>query len=443
MSKESHNLVNKENNDNANKEITLNHITKIEGHAKLDLSIKEGKITKCELSSVEGSRYFEGLVLGRQYFEAHEITSRICGICSSAHVIAAISAIEDALGYTPSKQTTELRKLLTIGERIRSHSTHLYFLALPDYLGYESALAMAPKYKSELKRALALVKAGNNIVRILSGRDLHPVSATVGGWLKLPTQEDLEQLKTELLNVKEEAVKTCELFFTLKCPDIETEGEWFSLKDHNEYALFGGEFCSSKSCFKRTDYKDFIKEYHEPRSTANFVVKSDHRYFVGALARFNNNHAQLSSDAKKLLEQSGIKLPSKNPFHNNIMQAIEIVHCIDHAIKICQELKIKNEPVDKVPLKAGRGVGCLEVPRGTLWHEYILDDKGVITYANIITPTAQNLLNMQEDIKTLVPAILNSKTKEDIVMDVEKLIRSYDPCFSCSAHFLEVNWEEK
>ena len=422
------------------REITLNHITKIEGHAKLDLSIKDGMVEKCELSSVEGSRYFEGLVKGRQYKEAHEITSRICGICSSAHVIAAITAIEDALGYKPTKQTKELRKLLTLGERIRSHATHLYFLALPDYLGYESALAMAAEYKSELKRALTLVKAGNNIIRILAGRDLHPVSATVGGWLKLPTQQEMKELAEQLQEAKNDAIKTCELFFKLKYPEMTTQSEWFSLKDHHEYAMLDGQFCSSTECFKKEEYKKFITEYHEARSTANFVVKNDHRYFVGALARFNNNHAQLSPTAKDLLKQSGIPMPSKNPYHNNIAQAIEIVHCIDHAIHICSSLEIKDEPVDMIPIKAGRGVACIEVPRGTLWHEYIIDEKGVIAYANIITPTAQNLLNMQEDIRAGIPSLIKEKSKSELVMDIEKLIRSYDPCFSCSAHFLEVNW---
>jgi coenzyme F420-reducing hydrogenase alpha subunit len=423
------------------KTINLDHITKIEGHAKLALSIKDGAVTKCELSSVEGSRYFEGLVKGRKYFEAHEITSRICGICSSAHVIAAISAVEDALDYTPSKQTVELRKLLTLGERIRSHATHLYFLALPDYLGYESALAMAQKYKNELKIALSLVKIGNLIIKKLAARDLHPVSATVGGWLKLPKQEDLDNLKKELENAKDAAIKTCDLFFSLKYPLLETKGEWFSLIDKNEYAMLEGIFSSPKSRFEKHEYKKFITEYHEARSSANFVVKQDKRYFVGALARLNNNHAQLSPDAKKMLHKSGIKLPSTNVYLNNIAQAIEIVHCIDHAIKIC-EMKIKHEEFDKIPLKAGRGVGCIEVPRGTLWHEYELDANGTITYANIITPTAQNLLNMQEDIREFVPSVLDKK-KEDMQMDVEKLIRSYDPCFSCSAHFLELELDEE
>jgi len=421
------------------KSITLNHITKIEGHAKLELGIENNQVTKCELSTTEGARYFEGIVKGRRYNEAHEITSRICGICSCAHVIAAITAVENALGYIPSEQTVKLRELMTLGERIRSHATHLYFLALPDYLGYESALAMAKKYKPQLESALFLMKTGNYLIKTLGARDLHPVSATVGGWLKLPKQADLDEIKKQLENVKKDAIKTCKLFFSLKYPSFSTNGEYFSLKDDKKYAVLNGDFCSEKSCFHKDEYLKFIREYHHSNSTANFVVKEDHRYMVGALSRINNNNNKLSKDAKKMLKLSKIKLPSKNPYHNNIAQAIELVHCIDDAINICKNLKMKHEDVDKVKVKAGNGVGAIEVPRGTLWHEYTLDDKGIITHANIITPTAQNLLNIQEDIRQFVPSIINKK-KEDMVMDIEKLIRSYDPCFSCSAHFLEVKW---
>ena len=422
------------------KEITLNHITKIEGHASLNLGIDKGKVTKCELQAVEGSRYFEGLVRGRQYYEAHEMTSRICGICSTAHVIAAINAIEDALNYKPTEQTRTLRVLVTLGERIRSHATHLYFLALPDYVGYESALAMANKFKPQLQNALKLMKVGNKIITTLGSRELHFVSATVCGWLKLPKQEELNDLKKQLESIKEDAVKTCQLFSSLDYPDFASEGEWFSLIKPEEYASIDGDFGSSKTKFKKNEYRKFIKEYHEPYSTANFVVKSDHRYMLGTLPRINNNHKLLSKDAKMLLKLSKIKLPSSNSYHNNIAQAIEIVQCIDQAIEICNNLIIKNEAVQKPKVKAGTGIGAIEAPRGTLWHEYKLNNSGVITDANIITPTAQNLLNIQEDIKAFMPSIVKKK-RQEIVMDIEKLIRSYDPCFSCAAHFLEVNWE--
>jgi len=431
------------------KTITLNHITKIEGHAKLALGIKHGKVTKCELSSTEGSRYFEGLVLGRHYNEAHEITSRICGICSCAHVTAAIMAIEDALQYTPTEQTKQLRRLMTLGERIRSHATHLYFLSLPDYLGYESALAMASEYKAELQHALNLIRAGNNMIKVVGARDLHPVSAAVGGWLKLPSQQQIVELKKLLIAVKKDAVKTCKLFFTLSYPKFESKAECFSLVGKNRYAILDGWFTSEKVSFNKQQYRRFLQEYQSSSSTANFVVREGHRYMVGALSRLNNNSGHLSKDAKKMLKLAlndkklDMKLNSHNPYMNNIAQAIELVHCIDHAIEICntfEENGIRNEPVDKIRVRAGTGIAAIEVPRGTLWHEYTINDKGIITKANIITPTAQNLLNIQEDIRQFVPNIINKK-KEYIIEQIEKLIRSYDPCFSCSAHFLEVKWE--
>ncbi len=423
--------------------ITLNHITKIEGHAKLNLGIDKGKVTTCELSATEGSRYFEGIVKGRKYFEAHEITSRICGICSCAHVVAALTAIEDALGIQISEQARDLRILITLGERIRSHATHLYFLALPDYLGCESALAMAPRYKKELQNALQLMKAGNSLIQMLGARDIHPVSATPGGWLKTPSKGQIDEAKERLFGAMPSAIKTCELFFSFPAPAFESSSDWFSLSNKDEYAVLDGNFCSAKNSFERHRYRDFLKEFHEERSTANFVTKQGKRYMVGALARLNNNSAQLLPKAKSILFKSKISLPCRNPYLQNSAQAIEIVHCIEHAISILERLDGRPMDIPPITPRAGRGVGAIEVPRGTLWHEYELDGTGTITYANIITPTAQNLLSIQEDIREIVPSLLSrSPQKEELILSIEKLIRSYDPCFSCSAHFLEVNWEE-
>ncbi|MFH1590574.1 MAG: Ni/Fe hydrogenase subunit alpha [archaeon] len=421
------------------KKITLNHITKIEGHAKLNLGIDKGKVTVCELAVTEGARYFEGIVRGRKYFEAHEMTSRICGICSCGHVVASLLAIEDAIGVVASPQSMRLRELMTLGERIRSHATHLYFLALPDYLGYESALAMAPKYKAELKTALSMIKVGNGIIKTLAARDMHPVSGAVGGWLRLPAQEAIDQTTKDLAGIKAAAKKTCDLFASLSVPGIVSEGDWFSLSEPDKYAMISGDVVSGKTRFERHRYREFIKEHHEDYSTANFVVREGKRYMAGALARLNNNHEHLSKDAKTALKKSKLTLPSRNPFHNNSAQAIELLHSIDEAMMICNSLTIHPEQPPKHSPRPGTGIAAIEVPRGTLWHEYTIDEHGLITNANIITPTAQNLLNMQEDIRAYVPSLLSS-SKEEIVLSVEKLIRAYDPCFSCSAHFLEINW---
>ena len=422
-------------------DITLNHITKIEGHARLDLKVEDGKLVKCELGSVEGSRYFEPLLKGRDYKDAPEITSRICGICSSAHGVASVMAMENALGIKPSQQTLTLRELQTIGERIRSHATHLYFLALPDYLGYESALAMAPKFKEEIKRALRLVKLGNDLVTLVSGRVMHQISTTIGGFTHFPSQEQLEEMKKRFEEVKDDVFKTAELIASLKVPEFEYETEYFCLTRENEYATSYGDIKSGGKIYKQEEYSTVLKEYHEAYSNANFVVKEDKGIYVGSLARLNNNHENLTDGAREFIKKIGLKLPNHNHYLNNLAQAIELIHHLEEGIHKLGSLKVHHEEPAKIDIKAGHGIAANEAPRGTLWHEYKIDDNGKITYANVITPTAQLLRQMQDDVAKLVQQLLDAgKSQDEIVADVEKLIRSCDPCFSCATHFLKVNW---
>lgn len=422
------------------KTIKLEHITKIEGHANLTLAIDGNQVKRCELGSVEGSRYFEGLLKGRRCTEAPELTSRICGICSCIHTIASIQAVESALGIKTTEQTDLLRELMVLGERIRSHATHLYFLALPDYLGYESALAMGVKYKNEVARALSLTKLGNDIVTTVGGRCMHPVSAQVGGMLKFPEQEQIDELRRRLQESQQDAAATAKLFTKLKNPTFDNETEYFSLSDGVSYPTIHGDLVSHSTSFKKADYPEYIKEYHEPYSTSNFVVKKDRKYLVGSLARLNNNYRFLSKNAKKFLTDAKVKMPIKNPLMNNFAQAVELVHTIDRAIDICRKLKIKEETPAEVKFRKSRGIGIVEAPRGILIHDYEINEKGEITKANIITPTCQNLLNMQEDIRAYLPSLLKM-SEQKIVLEIEKLIRAYDPCFSCSSHFLRVNWK--
>ncbi|MFH1063759.1 MAG: Ni/Fe hydrogenase subunit alpha [Candidatus Woesearchaeota archaeon] len=422
------------------KTIKLEHITKIEGHANLTVSIDDGEVKKCELGSVEGSRYFEGLLKGRKCYEAPEMTSRICGICSSIHVVCSIQAVEAALGIKPSEQTKMLREMLVLGERIRSHAAHLYFLALPDYLGCESALALGPKYKNEVERALKLTKLGNEIVRVIGGRELHPVSVQVGGMTKLPEQEQIDLLRRNLQDAQADVLAVADLFSKLKNPEFEAETEYFSLYDGEGYPTLQGDLVSQSTRFTKDNYMKYLQEYHESYSTANFVVKKDKPYMVGALARLNNNYKFLSKNAKKLVNDAKLKFPVLNPFMNNFAQAVELVQTVDRLIELCRKIKIVEEAPVEMKFRKSRGVGAVEAPRGMLFHDYEINEKGEITKANIITPTCQNLLNMQEDIRDFLPSVLKLGEKQ-IVMEIEKLIRSYDPCFSCSAHFLEVKWE--
>lgn len=419
---------------------TLSHITKVEGHAQLDLKIKNGKLVKCELGAIEGSRYFEGLLKGRSYEDAPVITSRICGVCSSAHGIASVMTLENALGIHVSKQTINLRELQTIGERIRSHATHLYFLALPDYLGYESALAMGKRYKKEIKRALNLIKLGNEMVTLISGRAMHQVSTRIGGFGHFPTNNDIEKLKKKMKQSKKDILDTAQLIASLKVPDFKTETRFLSLAEDNDYATSHGYIKIGSSKFNPENYSMMLQEYHEPYSTANFVVKDDKSYIVGALARIHNNKKFLSKEAKSFMKKIKFE-PDYNIFHNNLAQAIELIHYREKCVQVLDKLKVKHEKIKRIKFHAGHGVGANEAPRGTLFHEYKIDNKGRITYANVVTPTAQFLRNMQDDIAAYVQIMLDKEvSKHTIAHEVEKLIRAYDPCFSCATHFLKINW---
>ncbi len=419
------------------KKISLNHLTKVEGHANLDLHIKNGVVEKCELNSAEGSRYFEALLKDRNCLDAPEMTSRICGICSCSHYVASVKAVENALGIKVTEQTKQLRELLILGERIRSHATHLYFLALPDYLGFDNALEMTKKHKSDIERALRLTKAGNELVTLIGGRVMHPVSCQVGGFLKLPKQEGLDALRKRCQELQEDAQATAKLFTKLKYPKFENETEYFSLCSDTEYGVLHGQMVSQEHKFSQKDYDKYLEEYHVYYATAKFVAKKGKAYMVGALARINNSSKFLSKNAKKALSAAKLKLPITNPFLNNLAQAIELVNCIDRAIEICRKLKLVPEKPMQGVYKKSRGIAAIEAPRGVLWHDYEINEKGDITKANIITPTCQSLANMEQDIKAFVPTLLKLPEAK-LVLEIEKLIRSYDPCFSCSTHFLKV-----
>jgi sulfhydrogenase subunit alpha len=420
--------------------IELENITKIEGHAKLTLKInKDNQIEKCELESIEGSRYFEGMLKGRRFNEATEITSRICGICSGAHIVASVQAMENALGIVPTQQTQRLRELFTMGERIRSHVTHLHFLSLPDFFSVANGIELAKTHQKEVLRALKLMKIGNDMMCVLGGRDIHAVSVQVGGMLKIPTREELDNLKQRLIDSLPDAIEIVKLFENLPYENFNFESEFFSLKRDDEYTMISGYLYSPKNKFEQNRYYDFIKEYHEARSTANFVIKEDKSFISGAISRLNNNWQQLSGKARELVESSKIKLPSNNPFHNLYAQAVENLFFIEKAIELCSHNYFEEEPHNITP-HAGKGVSVIEAPRGLLLHDYELDNSGKIVHANIITPTAHNLKFMEDCIRAYLPTVVHLDN-DGIVMKIEMLIRSFDPCFSCSSHFLEVKWE--
>lgn len=432
--------------------INIHHITRVEGHGNVVIDVKKGIIKELRLEIVESPRFYEAMLRGRKYDEAQHIMSRICGICAVSHTSASLKAIEDALGITISKQATLLRKLAFHGEMIQSHILHLYFLVLPDFFKVGSIVPLTKTHPDAVTRGLRLKKLANEICEIVAGRHIHPISLFPGGVAHLPKVGELKTLKKKLEDSFEDLEATLELFKTFKTVEHSKEREYLSLKQSGEYALYSGDIASNlKYSAKPKDYRKLIKESIVSYSTAKQAVttppaplfkgESGGTYMVGALARVCNNFKQLSPRAKKAAKELGLTPLSSNPFMNNTAQLVESFHCTEDAIKIIDKLLsngLKREGLKK-PKKFGTGVGIVEAPRGILFHEYIINKDGIVTNANCIIPTGQNLRMMEEDLRGVVPTILN-KPKDEIVRNIETLVRAYDPCISCSTHIMNVKF---
>jgi len=437
---------------NRNVQINVEYLTRVEGHGNIVVNVREGRLEKCQLDIVESPRFFEGMLRGRSIFEAQHITSRICGICSCGHSLASIQAAEDAIGFTPSEQTLLLRRFLLHMEFLDSHVLHIYILVAPDILGVPSFVPLITTHNKVVRRALRLKKTYNNICDILVGRHVHPISAIVGGFTKLPREKDLDAMLDLLMWTRPDIEATIELARTLRFPEFQRETEYVGLvSDDVIYPLLSGDIGSSDGVrMEKHGYKQVTNEFTVPHSSAKHTRLSRDSYMVGALARFNMNYNKLHPKAKQTAEYLGLKPEVANPYLNTAAQLVECVHCLEEGIEILEEFKKKGIKYEEelavglnekgvIPVKAGNGVGAVEVPRGVLFHNYEVDDKGIIQNANCIIPTNQNLNNIEHDMKKLVPEILN-KTDEEITLALEMLVRAYDPCISCSTHFLNVRF---
>lgn len=430
--------------------IDVKHVTRVEGHGNISVNVRDGEITRLELAIVESPRFFESFLRGRHWYEAPHITCRICGICSVGHTTASVHAMEAACGIRVSEQADMIRKLALFGEELQSHFLHLYFLAVPDFLGVGSVVPLAATHPEVVKRALRMKKLANDICGVVAGRHIHPISIQVGGVSYVPRDEDLISLKERLEAAREDMREMVNLFLKLPVPDFHRDTEYVALKVvHNgEYAFYNGDIVSTKDP-KPTSvsrYRERVIEDIVQHSAAKHCKSpNSETYAVGALARFNNNHDQLHPAAKAVARELGLQPVCDNPYHNNTAQLVECVHCIEAAIELIDDMLTRGlaceEP--RKPTRFGLGAGATEVPRGVLFHEYGVDEKGRIESCNLVIPTGQNLANIEADMRALVPQLLDQDLgKEEVTLQLEMLVRAYDPCISCATHFLDVNWED-
>jgi coenzyme F420-reducing hydrogenase alpha subunit len=421
--------------------IDVHHVTRVEGHGNIVVEMTDGKLKECRFDVVETPRFFEAMLRGRPYTEASHITSRICGICATGHATTSLRATENALGVQPSQQTVLLRKLSFHGEILDSHVLHAYMLIAPDFLGVGSVIPLVGSHPEVVLRALRMKKLAGDICAVVTGRHTHPIAMTVGGFTHFPKGKELEELRQRLVDARQDVDATVALFSSLPWPQFERDTEYVSLTRPDEYAFIDGEIITSDGArLPIPAYQQVTNEYLVPHSSAKFTRHLRDSYMVGALARFNNNYQQLNPRAKEAALALGIQPKVTNPYLNSAAQVVEIVHCVEDAIQIIDQLlELGVRPEELVPptRASGEGVGACEVPRGILFHHYWVGEDGKLTGANCIIPTNQNIANLQEDMRALVPQI-SYKPKEAIQLDLEMLVRAYDPCISCSVHVAKI-----
>lgn len=421
------------------KTIKIDYLARVEGESAFKVVVRDGVVERAELSIFEPPRFFEAFLRGRGFAEAPDITARICGICPVAYQMSSIHAIERALGVKVTGPLRDLRRLLYCGEWIESHALHVYMLHAPDFLGYAGAIDMARDHGEAVRRGLSLKKAGNEILTLLGGREIHPINVRVGGFYRVPARRELEPLAERLKWAREAALETVRWVKDFDFPDHERDYELIALSHPDEYPLNEGRIVSNRGLdIGVDDYDRHFEESQVERSTAlHSHLRGRGAYLVGPLARYSLNFDRLSPLARQAAIEAGLGPVCANPYRSIIVRAVEVLYACDEALRIIESY----EPPDQsaVPIEPRAGVGCAatEAPRGLLYHRYRLEDDGSIAEARIVPPTAQNQASIEADLASFVADWLD--LPEDALRHrCEQTVRNYDPCISCSTHFLRL-----
>ncbi len=426
--------------------IVINHLAKMEGHADFVGDIMDGNVAEARIKTTEGVRLIEGILVGRKFYDVPIITSRICGICPVVHSLNTIKCIENAFDLKVSEQTIKLRKLMEISQIIHSHALHMYFLSMPDFYGVKDDLEFIKKHPTQAQSAITSRSFALKILDTIAGRAIHPIACEVGGFKVLPQKRQLE----ELLSTWEEAMEAAFdlMVFALKMPipDFYRKQEYACLYHKKEYAIYDGDIkFSSNKIVTPANYSKVIDEYEllaQAAKRANFKGKS---FMVGALARLNINHNNLSPQALRVVRDIKLEFPINNTFYNILAQAIELIHATETAGILLKDLiktiKFEESLNKKLNIiaagnpknKVTTGYSVMEAPRGILFDMLRIDENGQVIKADIITPTVQFLNNIENDLKIYIPDLKNLP-QEKLHAKIKTLIRAYDPCISCATH---------
>ena len=416
-------------------------IARVEGEGALHLKVDGDDIVDLRLEIYEPPRYFESFLRGRHFSEVPDITARICGICPVAYQMSSIHGFEELFGVAVPEGTRELRRLLYLGEWIESHTLHIFLLAAPDFLGMHDAIEMATAEPVLVKKALAIKRLGNDIMAAIGGREIHPVSPKVGGFSKAPRMQDLEGFIGRLEDALAELPGIADFVSSLPIPGFPRVTELVGMTHPDEYAIVeGGMASTSGRFFPVAEFETITSEEHLEHSNALHSVMTDTGtpYFVGPLARYNLNEAQLTPVARECAEKLELSAPEMDPFFSMAARVAELAYAMEDGLRLLRAYEPPDPPAVAVTPRAGRATWATEAPRGTLYHRYDVDHEGVVLEAKIVPPTAQNLRRMEEDLRQFVPGALD-RSDEELTRLCEMIVRNYDPCISCATHFLRLD----
>lgn len=421
------------------KTIKVDYLARVEGEGALYLKYAGDKVEDVRLKIFEPPRFFEALLRGRDYSEAPDITARICGICPVAYQMSAVHAMENALDLSIDPAVRELRRLLYCGEWIESHLLHIYMLHAPDFLGYPDVVHMARDYPQQVERGLQLKKAGNEIVALVGGREVHPINVRVGGFFKIPSPAELQRLCEQLKVAREQAIATVRWAATLDFPAYQRDYEFVALCHPSEYPFNEGRIVSNKGLnIGAAEFEAAFAEQQVAYSTAlHSRLKERGAYFVGPMARYNLNYPRLSPLTRQIAEELALQPPVLNPFKSIIVRSLEVLYAFDEAIRILENWQPPAQPFQQPKLKAASGYAATEAPRGLLYHRYQVNAGGEIVAAQIVPPTSQNQKTIEQDLAEVVPAF-QALSDDQLRQRCEHAIRNYDPCISCSTHFIKI-----
>jgi len=428
--------------------IKVDYLARVEGEGALHLTWKDGRVDELALSIFEPPRFFEAFLRGRSALETPDITARICGICPVAYQMSACAAVEDAFGLQLPEPLRRLRRLLYCGEWIESHVLHIAMLHAPDFFGAPDAMALARDHKEEVVGALAAKKAGNAIVSMLGGREIHPINVKVGGFWRLPRAQEVDALREELLAARPRLEHVVRWTGTFEMPELQRDVPYLALAPEGPGAVYpfleGPVRSTVGHRFGAAAWPSHVVESHVERSNALHAHLDGQVYQVGPLARYALNHALLPPDLQALAAEIGATPPVDNPFRSILVRGIEALYAMDEALRILDTLDsatLRGEASVEVVPRAGEGHGLSEAPRGILYHRYVTDDDGRVVDADIVPPTAQNQLSIEADLWALADDLW-ALDEDAATLRAEQAIRNYDPCISCATHFLTLTKEQ-